>query len=101
MKLSQSSRDIVLKTILSSVVDSKISPNFDTQGVLMITTALLFDAVIGNVQEKAMREHKAANDEVVLYSYGIGFVYLFVAMLVSGNVLAGLRFCATVKSSHT
>lgn len=63
----------------------------------MISTALLFDAVIGNVQEKAMREHKAPNNEVVLYSYGIGFVYLFVAMLLSGNILSGLRFCATVS----
>lgn len=63
----------------------------------MISTALLFDAVIGNVQEKAMREYKAPNNEVVLYSYGIGFVYLFVAMLLSGNILSGLRFCATVS----
>lgn len=63
----------------------------------MISTALLFDAVIGNVQEKAMREYNAPNNEVVLYSYGIGFVYLFVAMLLSGNILSGLRFCATVS----
>lgn len=79
------------------LVDSKISPNFNTIGVVMISTALLFDAVIGNVQEKAMREYKAPNNEVVLYSYGIGFVYLFVAMLLSGNILSGLRFCATVS----
>lgn len=85
-----------IKTLFVRTVDSKISPNFDTQGVIMISTALLFDAVIGNVQEKAMREHKAANNEVVLYSYGIGFVYLLAAMLLSGNVLSGLRFCATV-----
>ena len=77
-------------------VDSQISPNFDTFGVIMISTALLFDAIIGNVQEKAMREHNAPNNEVVLYSYGIGFVYLFIFMLLSGNILPGLRFCATV-----
>lgn len=45
-----------------------------------------------------MREHKAPNNEMVLYSYGIGFGYLFVAMLVTGNILPGLRFCATVRS---
>lgn len=65
----------------------------------MISSALLFDAVIGNVQEKAMREHKAANVEVVLYSYGIGFFYLLVGLLLSGNFLSGLRFCATVSFS--
>lgn len=79
------------------LVDSKISPNFNTVGISMISTALLFDAAIGNVQEKAMRDYKAPNNEVVLYSYGIGFLYLFVAMLFSGNILPGLRFCATVS----
>lgn len=64
----------------------------------MISSALLFDAIIGNVQEKAMREHKASNVEVVLYSYGIGFIYLLVVLTVTGNLVSGLRFCATVRS---
>lgn len=68
-------------------------------GVAMISTALLFDAVIGNVQEKAMREYRANNVEVVLYSYGIGFVYLLVILIVSGDLLPSVRFCATVSVS--
>lgn len=64
----------------------------------MISTALLFDAIIGNVQEKAMREHHAPNNEVVLYSYGIGFVYLFVILLLTGDLVAGFQFCAKVRS---
>lgn len=78
-------------------VDSTISPNFNMIGVMMISTALLFDAIIGNVQEKAMREYRANNVEVVLYSYGIGFVYLLVILLLSGDLLPSLRFCATVS----
>lgn len=65
----------------------------------MISMALLFDAIIGNVQEKAMREYRANNVEVVLYSYGIGFIYLLVILAVRGSLLSSLRFCATV--SHT
>lgn len=63
----------------------------------MISTALLFDAIIGNVQEKAMRDHNASNVEVVLYSYGIGFIYLLIVLTISGNLLSSLRFCATVS----
>lgn len=66
-------------------------------GVIMISTALLFDAIIGNVQEKAMREYKANNVEVVLYSYGIGFIYLLIILTLSGDLFASLRFCATVS----
>lgn len=78
-------------------VDSKVSPNFNAYGVGMITTALLFDAIIGNVQEKAMREYKASNVEVVQYSYGMGFIYLLVILMLTGNLMSGLRFCATVS----
>lgn len=55
--------------------------------------ALMCDAGIGNVQEKAMREHKAPNHEVVFYSYGIGFVYLLVIMIFTGDFFSGTVFC--------
>ncbi|XP_037722841.1 adenosine 3'-phospho 5'-phosphosulfate transporter 2 [Drosophila subpulchrella] len=76
-----------------TLADSQMTPNFNLLGVAMISGALLCDAAIGNVQEKAMREHKAPSSEVVFYSYGLGFVYLFVIMLVTGNFFSGFAFC--------
>ncbi|XP_020816065.1 adenosine 3'-phospho 5'-phosphosulfate transporter 2-like [Drosophila serrata] len=76
-----------------TLADSQMTPNFNLLGVAMISGALLCDAAIGNVQEKAMREHKAPSSEVVFYSYGLGFVYLFVIMLVTGHFFRGLAFC--------
>lgn len=79
------------------LADSHVSPNFDSTGVIMISTALLCDAIIGNVQEKSMKNHNASNSEVVLYSYGIGFVYLLMFMLVSGGFLDGLYYFSFVS----
>lgn len=76
--------------------DSQISPNFNTKGVIMISLALLCDAVIGNVQEKAMKTYNAPNSEVVLYSYSIGFAYIFLVMLLTGDLYSGIQFCAHV-----
>lgn len=45
-----------------------------------------------------MREHKATNVEVVLYSYAIGFIYLLIILALSGTLLSSIRFCATVCS---
>lgn len=65
-------------------------------GVFMISCALLCDAVIGNVQEKYMRIYAASNTEVVLYSYGLGFLYLAVVMTISGGLFDGINFCSQV-----
>jgi adenosine 3'-phospho 5'-phosphosulfate transporter B3 len=56
------------------------------KGILMINLALVADAVIGNVQEKAMKKYGASNSEVVLYSYSFGIIYLLVALILSGRL---------------
>ncbi|KAJ1529929.1 hypothetical protein ONE63_006657 [Megalurothrips usitatus] len=79
---------------LFTLADSQISPVFSSIGVFMISCALLCDAAIGNVQEKSMKLFKASNAEVVLYSYFIGFVYLFVILIFSGNLLPSVGRCS-------
>uniref|UniRef100_A0A1I8BDT2 Adenosine 3'-phospho 5'-phosphosulfate transporter 2 n=1 Tax=Meloidogyne hapla TaxID=6305 RepID=A0A1I8BDT2_MELHA len=49
---------------LFTLADSKVSPNFNPKGYLMISLALVADAIIGNVQEKAMKTYNASNEEV-------------------------------------
>lgn len=84
--------------IFFTLADSKVSPKFSSYGVIIISTALVFDAVIGNVQELAMKKHKAPNSEVVFYSYGIGFIYLLVLMLITNNFASGFQFSWNVSS---
>lgn len=84
--------------IFFTLADSRISPKFSSYGVIVISLALVFDAVIGNVQELAMKKHKAPNSEVVFYSYGIGFIYLFVVMLLTGHFQSGFNFGLKVST---
>lgn len=79
---------------LFTLADSSISPNFNLTGVVMISLALLCDAAIGNVQEKSMKQYNASNAEIVLYSYSIGFFYIFVTMFLTGDFYRGVKFCA-------
>lgn len=80
--------------ILFTLADSTVQPEFNHTGVVLISMALCADAVIGNVQEKAMKAHKSSNTEVVLYSYSIGFVYIFVGLILSGGLGPAFKFCA-------
>lgn len=77
-----------------TLADSSTSPNFDLIGVLVISLALLCDAIIGNVQEKAMKQYQASNNEVVFYSYAIACVYLVCITGFSGILVDGFAYCA-------
>lgn len=60
--------------------------------------ALFCDAIIGNVQEKSIKTYNATNAEVVLYSYFLGFLYIFSVMLLTGDLADGLEFFSHVLS---
>lgn len=47
--------------------DSMVSPMFNPFGYTMISIALLFDAIIGNIQEKSLHTYKATNNEMVCF----------------------------------
>ena len=95
----------------------QLSPSFNLTGVLMICLALVADAVIGNVQEKTIRQFGATNSEVnsfeptshltgplqvVLYSYSIGFVYLFFLVAVFTDIASAIHYCSYYpKASFT
>ncbi|XP_035584401.1 adenosine 3'-phospho 5'-phosphosulfate transporter 2 isoform X4 [Callorhinus ursinus] len=64
------------------------------QGVILISLALCADAVIGNVQEKAMKLHNASNSEMVLYSYSIGFVYILLGLTCTSGLGPAVTFCS-------
>ncbi|XP_072861746.1 adenosine 3'-phospho 5'-phosphosulfate transporter 2 isoform X4 [Chlorocebus sabaeus] len=72
-----------LGLIWFTLADSTIAPNFN-----------LTDAVIGNVQEKAMKLHNASNSEMVLYSYSIGFVYILLGLTCTSGLGPAVTFCA-------
>ena len=55
------------------------------------------DAVIGNVQEKAMKQYGSTQVEVILYSYSIGTVYLLGGQILSGNFVPAARKMLTIS----
>lgn len=64
--------------------------------MIVISLALLCDAIIGNVQERAMKQFQATNNEVVFYSYAIASIYLLVITAVSGILKDGFMYCLEV-----
>ncbi|KAH0617935.1 hypothetical protein JD844_016709 [Phrynosoma platyrhinos] len=65
-----------------------------SRGVVLISLALCADAVIGNVQEKAMKLHNGSNSEMVLYSYSIGFLYILLGLTCTNGLTPAVTFCS-------
>ncbi|VDM61182.1 unnamed protein product [Angiostrongylus costaricensis] len=78
--------------IMFTLADSHVSPNFDPRGYIMISGALLADAAIGNLQEKNMKKYGGSTNEMVLYSYSIGAVYIFAYTIISGEFTSAFEF---------
>jgi adenosine 3'-phospho 5'-phosphosulfate transporter B3 len=76
---------MTLGLVAFTTADMKVSPNFDPIGVVLISLALCADAAIGNFQELSLKKYKATNAELVLYSYGIGFIFLLIGYFISGG----------------
>lgn len=78
--------------IMFTLADSQVSPNFDPRGYIMISGALLADAIIGNIQEKNMKKFGGSSNEMVMYSYSIGSVYLLAFTFLSGEFFEAFQF---------
>ena len=105
--------------IFFTLADSKVQPNFNLygntnasrkkalsmssnetcSGVLIICSALVADAAIGNYQEKIMKAHQVSNVEIVFYSFMFGFILVLVGLLLTNNFFASLYFWNQVQSS--
>uniref|UniRef100_A0A915Q6I2 Adenosine 3'-phospho 5'-phosphosulfate transporter 2 n=1 Tax=Setaria digitata TaxID=48799 RepID=A0A915Q6I2_9BILA len=72
--------------------DSAVSPIFNPFGYAMISIALLFDAVIGNIQEKSLHIYRATNNEMhPLQTYGYGILFSISGYLGLNAILSLVR----------
>jgi len=78
--------------IFFTLADSKVQPNFNSYGVIIICSALVADAIIGNYQEKIMKAHHVSNVEMVFYSFMFGFLMILISLLATNNFFSSMAF---------
>ncbi|CAF4689196.1 unnamed protein product [Rotaria sp. Silwood1] len=90
--------------IFFTLADSKVRPNFNAYGVIVVCLALVADAIIGNYQEKIMKIYHVSNVEIhPLRTYGYGllfsiFGYLGIDIVLSMIKEYGALVCVTVTT---
>eukprot|EP00285_Hemiselmis_virescens_P004836 CAMPEP_0173411450 /NCGR_PEP_ID=MMETSP1356-20130122/77038_1 /TAXON_ID=77927 ORGANISM="Hemiselmis virescens, Strain PCC157" /NCGR_SAMPLE_ID=MMETSP1356 /ASSEMBLY_ACC=CAM_ASM_000847 /LENGTH=274 /DNA_ID=CAMNT_0014373209 /DNA_START=374 /DNA_END=1195 /DNA_ORIENTATION=- len=84
---------LVAGLVLFTLEDSKVHPEFNYTGVIIVSGALLADALIGSVQEEILKNRGTSSDEMVLYSHMVGGGYVLVLALGSGQMQTGIAKC--------
>ncbi|TGZ73500.1 hypothetical protein CRM22_001477 [Opisthorchis felineus] len=77
-----------------TLVDVSVQPSFTFFGLVLVSLALCCDGALGNYQELVMRKLRCCNTELLFYSYTIGFVVLLCGIMMSGQFLSSVRYCA-------
>ncbi|CAF2930154.1 unnamed protein product [Rotaria sp. Silwood2] len=77
--------------VFFTLADSKVRPNFNSYGVIVICSALVADAIIGNYQEKIMKTHHVSNVEIVFYSFMFGFFIILTGLLLTNNFFSSMH----------
>lgn len=76
----------------------QVSPSFEPLGVVLICSALVADALIGNFQEKVVSEHVTTPLEMVVWTKATGIPYLLLLALLTGQVHTGVQRVIAVPS---
>ncbi|XP_065900020.1 adenosine 3'-phospho 5'-phosphosulfate transporter 2-like isoform X2 [Dysidea avara] len=82
--------------VFFTLADSNLQPDFTYTGIILISMALCADAVIGNVQEKTLKQFAASNSEMVFYSYTIGFLYILWGLLLTNGLVPAAQFSTII-----
>nr|XP_053635263.1 adenosine 3'-phospho 5'-phosphosulfate transporter 2-like [Cherax quadricarinatus]XP_053635264.1 adenosine 3'-phospho 5'-phosphosulfate transporter 2-like [Cherax quadricarinatus] len=77
-----------------TLADSTLQPDFSFTGVMLVSLALICDAIIGNVQEGAIRKYSESTAHVVLYSYSIGFFLILIGLLLIDQLVPAVSFAS-------
>ncbi|EOA16941.1 hypothetical protein CARUB_v10005164mg [Capsella rubella] len=86
---------LVLGLILFTLADAHMSPNFSMIGIMMISGALVMDAFLGNLQEAIFTMNPETTQmEMLFCSTVVGLPFLFVPMVLTGEVFRAWAACA-------
>lgn len=79
-----------------TLADARVSPNFDTHGLVLLTAAVLLDAMIPNCQQRLMAEpNPAPKLEIMFFTNLFGTLIIGISLLATGEGASGVTFCAS------
>lgn len=84
-----------LGLVIFTLADVQVSPSYSPTGLVLITSALCADAVIGNVQEAVMNKFEMTTVEMVHKTYLIGSALIFILCVVTGELYPAFEFVSS------
>ncbi|RRT46735.1 hypothetical protein B296_00039212 [Ensete ventricosum] len=88
---------LVVGLILFTLADAQTSPNFSLIGVVMVSSALVMDSFVGNLQEAIFTMNPETTQmEMLFCSTVVGLPLLIPPMLLTGELFTAWNSCKEV-----
>ncbi|KMZ61915.1 UDP-galactose/UDP-glucose transporter 4 [Zostera marina] len=86
---------LVVGLIAFTLADAQTSPDFNIIGVLMVSTALIMDAFVGNFQEAIFTTNPdTTQTEMLFCSTVVGLPFLIPPMIITGELFTAWKSCS-------
>ncbi|XVF13214.1 hypothetical protein REPUB_Repub08aG0189000 [Reevesia pubescens] len=86
---------LVVGLILFTLADAQTSPNFSVIGIIMISSALIMDAFVGNFQEAIFTLNPDTTQmEMLFCSTIVGIPFLLLPMILTGELVTAWNSCS-------
>ncbi|KAK1374782.1 UDP-galactose/UDP-glucose transporter 2-like [Heracleum sosnowskyi] len=85
---------LVVGLIIFTLADANTSPNFSVIGVVMVSSALVMDAFLGNLQEAIFTTNPETTQKEMLFcSTVVGLPFLVPPMILTGELFTAWKSC--------
>ncbi|KAH3745711.1 adenosine 3'-phospho 5'-phosphosulfate transporter 2 [Pelomyxa schiedti] len=88
---------IAIGLTVVTMADINAMPTFNFFGILLISLTLIMNACQDNSQEKGMRDYGVTENELVVYSFGIGAIMILPWLFLSNELFTALSVIAVKK----
>lgn len=84
---------LVCSACLFSLGDVDVAPSYDTTGLVIVLVSLFFDAAHSNIQEGVLKDQRAPESEVMLFSNCFAAICTLIVCRAVGEFWPAVEFC--------
>jgi len=91
---------LVASAALFSLGDISVTPSYSYTGIVIVLVSLIADALHSNTQESVLKDAKAPESEVMLFTNMFATLCTLLVCILTGELWEAFNYCATAPAAY-